>query len=159
MSAVILLTPVVIAAWPAISGAAAAVMVSMGYVAVKTTAEVYAQQNSELNVDQEQTVELDLENSEVVGETLAREQELVYEKDGVTVKFRRDIRGKLQICVSGEGKTDAELNEIGSEIAGKVIQQYAYNQVVSEFQDSNMMVVDQEVDEDQTIRIKLRAWD
>ena len=155
MSAVIIMTPVIIAAWPAISAAAVSVMVSMGYVAVKTAAEVHEQET----VQQGRTVELDLENSEVIGDTLAREEELVFAKEDVTVKFRRDIRGKLQICVVGEGHNDVELNEIGSEIAGKVIQQYAYNQVVTELQDSNMTVVDQEVEEDETIRIKLRAWD
>ena len=154
MSAVVILAPIVITtAWPIISAAAITVMASMGYAAVSTAVDIA----TEVNVDN--TVELEVENSQELGDTLGREEELVFAKDNIVVIFKRDIRGRLQVCVSGDGISKTQLREMGEELANKVVQQYVYNRVVSELKDTEMSIIDQEVDEDETIKIKLRAWD
>lgn len=154
MSAVIIMTPVVIAAWPVISAAVVGAIGAMGYSAVSG---IVNEQNK-LNVDVEKSVDIELENSDVVGETLAREEELVFTKGDITLKFRRDIRGKLQICVTGVNRPDSELQRIGEEISHKVTQQFIYNKVVSELKNSDFSIVGQDVGEDETIHIQVRNW-
>ena len=155
MSAVVVLAPVVITtAWPIISAAAVTVMASLGYATVSTAVDVA----NKVQVDTANTVELELENSQEVGEALGREEELVFAKDGVVVTFKRDIRGRLQVCVTGDGISKKQLREMGEELANKVVQQYVYNRVISELETTDMSIIDQEVDEDETIKIKLRAW-
>lgn len=154
MSAVIIMTPVVIAAWPVISAAVVSAVGAMGYSAVSG---IINEQNK-LNVDVEKSVDIELDNSDVVGETMAREEELVFTKGEITLKFRRDIRGKLQICVTGQNRPDSELQRIGEEIAQKVTQQYIYNRVISELKEGDFSIIDQEVAEDETIKIQVRNW-
>jgi len=156
MSAVIILAPVVITtAWPIISAAAITVMASLGYATVSTAVDLA----TKVDVDTVNKVELEVENSQEIGDTLGREEELVFTKDGIVVTFKRDIRGRLQVCVSGDGISKIKLRKMGEEMANKVVQQYVYNRVVSELEGTEMSIIDQEVDEDETIKIKLRAWD
>jgi len=156
MSAVIILAPIVITtAWPIISAAAITVMASLGYATVSTAVDIAAR----ANVNTANTVELEVENSQELGNSLGREEELVFAKDNIVVTFKRDIRGRLQVCVSGDGISKVQLRKMGEELANKVVQQYVYNRVVSELQETDMSIIDQEVDEDETIKIKLRAWD
>lgn len=158
MSAVVILAPVVVTtAWPVISAAAVTVMAALGYATVSTTVDVMVTDN--IDVETANTVELEIENSQELGQTLGREEELVFTKDNIVVTFKRDIRGRLQVCVSGEHLSKARLRELGEELANKVVQQYVYNRIVGELQNTDMSIIDQEVDEDETIKIKLRAWD
>jgi hypothetical protein len=156
MSAVIILAPVVVTtAWPVISAAAITVMASLGYATVSTVVDSAIEDQ----VDTMNTVELEVENCQELGEKLGREEELVFEKEDITVTFKRDIRGRLQVCVSGDNITKTKLRELGEELANKVVQQYTYTRVIDELQNTEMSIIDQEVDEDETIKIKLRAWD
>lgn len=155
MSAVVILAPVVITtAWPVISAAAVTVMAALGYATVSTAVDVATHVDEQVK----NKVELELDNIQEVGESLGREEELVFSKDGVVVTFRRDIRGRLQVCVTGDSLSKQQLRELGEELANKVIQQYVYNRVISELENTDMSIIDQEVDEDETIKIKLRAW-
>ena len=157
MSAVIIMAPVVVAAWPVISAAVVGAVGAMGYAAVNSAAEAAeAAQNS--IAERVNSVDIEIENSEIAAENMAREEELVFTKDDVTVTFRRDIRGKLKICVTGKNRPDSELERIGTEISQKVTQQYIYNRVVSELKSSDFNIVDQEVTEDETIKIQIRNW-
>ncbi len=156
MSATVVLMPIVAPiVWPVMVSATTAVMVSLGFAAVKAGDEI---ENEE--VDAKTSVELDIPNSTEVGQNLSREEKLVFEKDGVTVIFTRDVRGKVKVCVEGEGYTKAELEEFGRELAGRVIQRFAYDRIVAEMQQkSGMSMVEQSVDENDTIHIKLRSWE
>lgn len=157
MSAVVVIAPIVVgAAWPMISGAAAAVMVSLGY-SVLTTAKEHIEESEKVTTAN--SVELDISNAEEVGAAVGREEQLVYTKDGITVTFKRDIRGNLQVCVDSDYHSKAELEELGQELANKVIQKYVYDRVITELDTTGMSLVEQEVDEDETIRIKLRSWE
>ncbi len=157
MSAVCIIAPVVIgAAWPMISGAAVTVMVSLGYSLVSTINEDI---KTNANISLKNSVKLDISNAEEVGVAVGREEELKFIKDGITVIFKRDIRGTLQVCVDSDIHSKSELEEIGQEFADKVIQKYVYNRVINQLDTTGMSIVDQEVDEDETIRIKLRSWE
>ncbi|NLE54430.1 MAG: hypothetical protein GX617_05800 [Lentisphaerae bacterium] len=156
MSGVVVIAPIVAtAAWPVLCSAAAAVMGAVGLTAVNaqtnTTTDVATETNTR--------VELDLANSEEVGTTIRRDEELVFANDSLKVIFSRDARGKLKICVEGSGYSKAELEQFGRDIAGRVVQQYAYLRIVQEMQARHLSVVDQSVDADDNIHIKLRGWE
>jgi len=154
MSAIVIFAPIIITSWPVISAAVVATVGAMGYTAVNVNQQVSEEESIDVGV-----VELEVANSEVVGATLAREEELEFERDGITLKFRRDIRGALKITVKGESYSKSQLEAIGDEIAQKVTQQYMYNRVISELQQNNFAIVDQEVGEDETIKIRIRNWE
>lgn len=156
MSCVCILTPVVIAAWPAFSAAVAAAATSLGY----TIVEEGIQQRGETKVTTtERGVQLEIEQSEIVTNQLGRDQRIKVMRGGVTVVFERDARGKAAICVSGPGYTDAELRAIGEELSQRVVQKYVHRRLLDEVRARGFNVVEEEVDENNTIRLKVRHWD
>lgn len=152
MSAIIIMTPVVIAAWPVISAAVVGAVGAMGYAAA-TNANLVDEQ-----IDVENSVDLEIANSDVAAENMSREETLIFTKGDITLTFKRDIRGKLKICVTGKNHSDSELRRIGTEISQKVTQQFIYNRVVSELKNADFSIVGQEVGEDDAIKIQVRNW-
>ncbi|MBL9128371.1 MAG: DUF1257 domain-containing protein [Verrucomicrobiales bacterium] len=152
MSAVCILTPVVIAAWPAFSAAVTAAAASLGYQLV---AESTARQTETVS----QRVELEIAQSEIVTGTLGRDQRIRLSRDGVTVVFSRDARGRASVCVTGEGHSDAELQALGEELSQRVVQQYVYQRLMDEMRTRGYNVVEEQVDENQAIRLKVRHWE
>ena len=113
MSCVCILTPVVIAAWPAFSAAVVAAANSLGYVlvdeAIKQSQKTTQKSNRQVN--------LEIANSEVVTGSLGRDQQICVTREGVTVVFSRDVRGRASVCVSGPSFTDDELRGMGQELS------------------------------------------
>ena len=100
--------------------------------------------------------EIDIEESEVLQEAGPVGGQIVVEREGVRAIFARDARGALKLCVEGEGLSKAELKKIGEELIGRVTQQYAYHKIVTELQQHNMSIVDEEVTADRTVKIRVR---
>ena len=90
---------------------------------------------------------------------LGRDQRIRVTRQGVTVTFSRDARGKASICVTGEGYTDEELRTLGEELSRRVVQKYIHQRLLDEIRARQFVVVEQEVDENQAIRLKVRHWD
>ncbi len=157
MSCVCILTPVVIAAWPAFSAAVAAAATSLGY----TLVEEGLQQHRETQIHEtgERMVQLEIEQSEIVTKQLGRDQSIKVTRNGVTVTFSRDARGKAAICVTGPGYSDEELRAIGEELSQRVVQRYVYNRLIEECRARDFNIVEEEVDESHAIRLKVRHWD
>jgi hypothetical protein len=157
MSCVCILTPVVIAAWPALSAAVVAAATSLGYTMVD---EGFKQkQTSQITETGERQIQIQIEQSEIVTGQLGRDQQIRVRRNGVTVTFSRDARGKASVCVSGEGYTEAELRALGEELSKRVVQKYIYQRLREEIRARQFVVVEEEVDEDQAIRLKVRHWD
>ncbi len=156
MSAVCILTPVVIAAWPAFSAAVAAAASSLGYQVVS---EGRADVDRTATAKAPDGVRLELENTEVVTEKLGRDQRLTVTRDGVTLTFSRDARGKASLCVTGTGQTESELRALGEELSQRVIQQYVYQKLMDEMRARGFNVVEEEVNEDRSIRLRVRHWE
>jgi hypothetical protein len=156
MSAVCILTPVVIMAWPAFSAAVVAAAGSLGY-------QVAQEINSQVpgaTVDKGTgTVQLEIERSEVVTGQLGRDQRISVTKEGVTVTFSRDARGKAALCVTGNGQSKEELRALGEELSQAVVQQYVYQKLMGEMRARGFNVVEEEVNEDRSIRLKVRHWE
>lgn len=157
MSCVCILTPVVIAAWPAFSAAVVAAATSLGYTIVEEG--IKQSQTSKASVTGEREVELEIEQSEIVTNQLGRDQQIKAMRGTVTVTFSRDARGRASVCVSGAGHTDDALRAIGEELSQRVVQKYVHRRLMDEIQARQFVVVEEEVDENNAIRLKVRHWD
>jgi len=156
MSCVCILTPVVIAAWPAFSAAVVAAAHSLGYTLVEETVKQHQKAKAE---NEGKQVSLEIANSEVVTGQLGRDQQICATRGNVTVKFSRDARGTASVCVSGAGHTDEELRALGEELSQRVVQRYVYQRLLDEMRAREYVVVEEEVDANQAIRLKVRHWD
>jgi hypothetical protein len=104
-------------------------------------------------------VQLEIERSEVVTSQLGRDQRMVVTREGVTVTFSRDARGKASLCVTGSGQNEETLRALGEELSQAVVQQYVYQKLMSEMRSRGFNVVEEEVAEDRSIRLKVRHWE
>ena len=154
MSAICLLAPVVVAAWPAFSSAVVAAATSLGYevVSESTREETIVERKPE-------SIQLEIAQSELVTGQLGREQKLSVTRDGVTVTFSRDARGKASLCVIGTGQSEEELRAMGQELSGAVVQQYVYRKIMDEMRSRGFVVVEENQNEDRSIHLKVRQWE
>ncbi len=104
-------------------------------------------------------VELEIENSEVVTSQLAREQRIAVTREGVTITFSRDARGKASLCVTGDGHNKEELRAIGEELSQAVVQQYVYQKLMDEVRTRGFNVIEEDTNTDRSIRLKVRHWE
>lgn len=150
MSAVAVVTPIVIANWPLITAAVTAAVGSLGFTAVEAAAGTKARPRAA------NRAEVELEDSAVVDGVPQGEQIVVERSDGVRAVIDRDARGQLKVCVEGDHLSKSELRQIGDELAGRITQQYVYHKLMTELAERNVAVVEQEVTADQTIKIRVR---
>ena len=153
MSCVCILTPVVIAAWPQFSAAVVAAATSLGY-AVSTELAKGVSASSETT-----RVDLEIDQSELVTDQLTREQQITVTRNGVTVTFARDARGKASLCVTGQGHRHEALRALGEELSQRVVQQYVYQRLMDEIRARQFVVVEEQTEANHAIRIKVRHWE
>ena len=152
MSTVIVLTPIIIANWPAITAVVSAAVGTMGFAAAQG---IESQQSHTTGTTRE---EIEVDNSEILENAGGRGEEIVVEREGLRAVFTRDGRGSLRVCMEGHGRSKADLRKIGQELVDRVTQQYVYHRVMTEMQQRNMHVVSEEVAEDRTVKIRVRNW-
>jgi hypothetical protein len=156
MSCVCILTPVVIAAWPSFSAAVVAAAASLGYSIVD---EGIKRKQEGTVQNREREINLQIEQSEIVTSRLGRDQQIRVTRGSVVVTFSRDARGKASVCVSGEGHTDDELRALGQELSRRVVQKYIHQRLLEEIRNRQFVVVEDQVDENNAIHLKVRHWD
>jgi hypothetical protein len=154
MSAIVVLTPLIIAGWPSIAAAAAGAASALGLVVGHKAKELAKEK-----VEQKARVELELADSEVLAKDLAREKEIVLTKGEIEIRVSRDERGRCKVCASGKGQTEPELKQIAEQFIAKMTQCFIYNRVASELKSKGFQTVNEEVMEDQSIRINVRRWE
>jgi len=160
MSVVFVVVPAVTAGWPVIAALIGAACAGIGYTARKVAEEreiVEAEQQAQAGQPVAREIELEMGNSEVIGEILAREQSIQLEKDGVIATFSKDARGALRLHVHGE-RTRQELAAIGQQLLNRVRQQFAYEKVKGELTSKGFTVVEEHVDESNNIRLSVRRF-
>jgi hypothetical protein len=155
MSSVVVVTPLIIAGWPVVTAAVTAAIGSLGFSMVPVR-PVAAKQAAATAAATRTRTEIDVEDSEILQNSAGIASDIVVERDGVRATFSRDARGALKLCMEGEGRTKAELKQIGEELMGRVTQQYAYHRIVSELRERNMTIVDEEVGADRSVKIRVR---
>jgi hypothetical protein len=156
MSAVCILAPVVIAGWPAFSAAVMAAAASLGYQVASEAAKPI---RTGAENKQSGSVSLEIPRSEVVTDQLGRDQRIAVTREGVTVTFSRDARGKAALCVTGSGQDAATLRALGEELSQAVVQQYVYQKLLDEMRSRGFVLVEQETHHDRSIRLKVRHWE
>ena len=137
--------------------AVVAAATSLGYTILDEN--IKQSQTSKVSETGERKVNLEIEQSEIVTNQLGRDQRIQVTRGGVTVTFSRDARGKASICVTGPGHSDEELRAIGEELSRRVVQKYVYQRLTDEIKARQFVVVEEEIDENNAIRLKVRHWD
>ena len=148
MSAVCVLTPLVVASWPVLSSAILGAATSLGF---SVRAESLHREKPRRH-----RVETEIENSEVVADALSRGQKIVVQKGDITIEFGQDERGACTVCVTGDRQSDRELRKIGQEVAGRVVQQFAYHKLMTELKKRNYTVVEEQALQDQSVHVRVR---
>ena len=154
MSTVLILTPVIISSWPAITAAVAGAASVLGLVMKESVKETV--QQSTANVEQQ--VEVELAESEILAQNLAVDKEIVLTKGNVELRVRWDERGRCSVCAKGKGHSKAELKQIAEQFTQKMTQCFVYNRVAGELKNKGFQVVNEEVMQDEAIRINVRRW-
>lgn len=152
-----MLAPVVVSAWPAFSAAVVSAAASMGYVVAESS--VSALLGGSETVCQPQSVDLDVPNSRIVSDGLGRDQHLSVTREGVTVTFSRDARGRAGLCVTGTSQTAEELRTAGEELSRRVVQRYVHQRLMQEMEARGYLVVEETTDANQAIRLRVRHWE
>ncbi len=158
MSTVMIVAPIVIANWGAISAAVAAGVAAAGFTATAHTAAVAGQARSESRGAGISREEIEVPDSEILEGTVGTGEQVVAERDGIRAIFTRDVRGGLKVCVEGAGITAQELRRVGEELIGRVTQQYVYHRLVSELEARHVSIIHEEVTADQAVKIRVRSW-
>ncbi len=149
MSSVIVLAPIIVASWPAITAAVTAAIGTMGFSVARAA-------NGAQLAHVKERAEIEVPDSEILQDAAGSGEQMVVERDNVRAIFSRDARGALRVCVEGTGYTKPQLQKIGEELLGRVTQQYVYHRVVTELKERNMTIVDEELSEDRTVKIRVR---
>lgn len=156
MSTVLVLTPVIISSWPAITAAVAAAAASLGIMVKESVQE--SVQNAQVNQNVENSVEVELSQSEVLAQTMVTNQEIVLTKGTIELRIKRDERGRCLVCAKGVGHSKAELKMAADEFSQKLTQCFVYDKIMHELKTKEFQVVNEEVMKDNSIRIHVRRW-
>ena len=151
MSTVLVVAPLVIAAWPVMTAAISAAVGTLGFAVTQKAVPQVRQVRDTVN-----RAEIEVEDSEILEGTGATGEELVVEREGIRAVFSRDARGSLKLCLEGRDLSKSELKQLGEDLIGRVTQQYVYHRLVSELKERDMNIVEEQVTDDQTIKIRVR---
>lgn len=145
--------------WPALLSAAGALGYSL-YTSSADDAPLRGKLSAEMNKLKTVTLPLEQVVKDVVSEEVGREQVLRFTKDNIMIIFKRDTRGKFTIEVMGPSTMSRqELQILGTEFAGTLVQQFAYNRMAAEMERRGANVIGEEVNENGDIVLKLRRWE
>jgi hypothetical protein len=145
--------PLVVTSWPTILPA---ILGAAGALGFKVTSAASETRGDLSGASAETGTTVEVKNAEVIGEELGAGQSLTVERDGVTLRFAADSRGRCRVHVEGPGRSKAELQRIGEEAARKVVQMYSYHRVMSQAQELGYELVEEQVDEQGGVRIRLK---
>ena len=156
MSTVLILTPIIIGGWPTISAAAAGAAAALGFTMQKVAIELLHGTKVKENV--QNSVEVEVAESEIVAQNLAVNQQIVLTKGDIRLTLERDARGRCKVCASSQGHTKAQLQQAAEEFTQKLTQCFVYKKVMKELKSKSFQVVNEEVTQNQDIRIHVRRW-
>lgn len=150
MSGIFVVTPLMLAA-PVVLAAATSAASSLGFNMVAQEAEKLIPQEGE------NTVGFDIDEAEGLFELLQEKGTLVLQREDATVVLQNK-KNMVHMEVRGLA-AEEELEALGRQLLDSVTQYYAYDRVVSDLKQRGFEHLEETVDEDGTIRLKLRRWD
>lgn len=158
-----ILTPTVGWALPIVWPLLVSIAGGMGYKLYTSTADdapLRGKLNKEMNNLRVTKLALEELVKDIVADEVGREQVLRFVKDDIVVIFKRDMRGKFSVEVMGPiTYTTRQLESIGLQFAGTLVQQFAYNKVAQEMERRGANVVAEEETAEGDIVLKLRRWE
>ncbi len=149
------MAPVVVSAWPAFGSAVVAAASTLGYAVTEESVHDLLQMNQKCS----SRINLQIPNSELVTNQLGRDQRLSVTRDGVTITFSRDARGRAELSVVGQRHTESELRGLGEELSQRVVQQYVYQRIMAEMDKRGYHVVEEQSGAHQAIHLRIRHWE
>ncbi len=155
MSTVLIIAPLVVTSWPLITAAITASVTALGYAVTADGVQAF---NECRDSNERVREEITLENSEILADARNRGETMSVEKGNIKATFHRDIRGTLRLTIDAVGLTKNEIRRIGDELIGRVTQQYAYNRLVTEMKERGMTIVEETVEEDDTVKIRVKNY-
>jgi len=168
MSAVIILVPVLTGvSWTAIGAAVAGVAASLGFGLAGADVKEISQSVRESLKDAKsasrggggaQSAEVALENTELSAEELAQIREFTMVQGNIKVHLRRRADGACVVCADGPGRSKAELEAVAKKVSQRLVQQLIYNKIVTELKGNDFEILDQNVDDEHRIRIRVSRW-
>ena len=156
MSAVLVLTPLVISSWPAITAAVVGAAAAMGFSVAGGVLQQEVPVKGAAAQSRKKRVETEVPNSEVMADSLTRGQKITIQKGNITIEIGQDERGACTVCASGEGHSDKELKKIAEEVAGRIVQQFAYHKLITELKRRKGTIIEEHVNQDQSIQVRVR---
>ncbi len=158
MSTVLILAPVIISNWPAITAAVVGAASALGFV-TKQAVEQEVRQTGGQEQKAEQEIEVELPESKVLSEQVATDQQIVVTKGAIQIIVKRDERGRCVICAKGKGLSKTELKQAAQQFTEKLTQCFIYDKVLKQLKQKNFQIVNEEVTENDDIRIHVRRWE
>ncbi len=160
MSVCFVVVPLVVGGWPFVTAAIVAAGAALGYeVAAKLEQahEIALDAAAEGVVAANQTsVQLVMDDSKVVSDTLLRGESFTLQNGPIQAEFYVDGRGACRVHLSGEGVSEAKLEEAGRELMDRVRQQFAYAKVMQNLEARGFQITAQQVEESGSIRIRVQ---
>lgn len=151
MSGVVVVSPLLLAA-PAVLAAVTAAASSLGFQWSSQKLEALQPVSEE-----EQVVGFDVAEAEGLRQLLNERGPLLLTREDATISLRSKGAG---VCMEVRGRAPREqLESLGQEFLQTVSQHYAYDRVMSDLRQRGFEALEEEVEEDGTIRLRLRRWD
>ncbi|HEU4752734.1 MAG TPA: DUF1257 domain-containing protein [Armatimonadota bacterium] len=158
MSVVFVVVPVVAGGWPVLSAAILAASAALGYRAIEAAENRLQSGLYEEDSVRCGAVSLMMDDSQVITDTLARGESFTVDRSGIRAVFGRDGRGRCTVHLTGEGKSELELEAAGRELMDRVRQQFAYAKVMEELEARGFQVVEEQAETEGSIRVRVRRW-
>jgi len=156
MSAVIVLAPLVAANWATIGAIVVGAMGAMGFTASQNAEKAVEEAEQKCAGLQNRTLTLAVERSEIVTDSMALDESMVFQRGDVTIEFFRDARGSCSVRVFGASSTEEELRELGESATQRIVQHYVYQRLAKELKDKDYQVLEQTEEADSTIKLRVR---
>jgi hypothetical protein len=156
------LTPIIGMSFPALTPLIFAAAGALGYKVV-----VDMKERGDINdllrqqILETTTVQTRLEDTvlDAMDEEVRRGEMLFFEKDNLKLTVMKDERGKLRVQVTGpRGADKRQLEKAGQQFAEELAQLFAQNRMVEELETLNAEVVEEQVNEQGEIVLKVRRW-
>ena len=151
MSGIVVVSPLLLAA-PVVMAAATAAASSLGFTICSERVDELLETSEEDTV-----VGFDVTEASGLKELLRQQGPLALKRPDALVLIREKGSG-VHMEVRGRA-AEVELETIGRELLQSINQHYAYDRVMSDLKSRGFESLEEEVEEDGTIRLKLRRWD
>jgi methyl coenzyme M reductase subunit D len=143
---------------------AAAAASVLGMHAVKSTAVHVEDQRRMVMLEEEQErlradaekVEINTATEAALTDVVTERQELYFAGDGMELRVKRDIRGKVTVTAHGHGMSRAEVEAFAHRYLGLLRQQAAYRQAVTALKRHGFGVAEEDRAKDGTVKVRIR---